>query len=110
MKLTSYLYLLVKLRLHGAVSPSPKISSWHDAELSMRYIFVVWFFVKHRDNFSHIQYGTVRDTYLSFLIAFWRLYQYNIEHCPVCEEYLLYMTFQESALFLSLDYWWWWLY
>jgi hypothetical protein len=28
------------------------MSSWHDASISIGYVFIVWNFVKHRDNFT----------------------------------------------------------
>jgi hypothetical protein len=38
--------------MHGAVSPFPHTSSWRGAYLSTKYIFMVWYLFKHRDNFA----------------------------------------------------------
>jgi hypothetical protein len=42
MKLTTHLQLVLKLSIHGAISPPPL------------YVFVVWFLINHRDNFTFI--------------------------------------------------------
>jgi len=51
MKLITHLHLVFKLRMHGTVSPLPKyvFMTWC---LSAGYIFIVWYLVKHRDNFN----------------------------------------------------------
>jgi len=52
MKLTTHLHLVLRLGLCGAIPPLPDTSSWCGALLSIVYIFMVWYIVKHRNNFN----------------------------------------------------------
>jgi len=55
MNLTTHLHLeCVELYLHF-----PNTSSWNDMYLSKGYIFMVWYLVKHRDNFACLTF-TIR--------------------------------------------------
>jgi uncharacterized membrane protein len=38
--------------MRGAITPLPHASSWHGSWLSTGYVFIVWYLVKHRDNFT----------------------------------------------------------
>jgi hypothetical protein len=38
--------------MHGAVPQLPYMPSWCDIKLSIGYIFMAWYLVEHRDNFS----------------------------------------------------------
>jgi len=38
--------------MRGAISPFHNTSSWHGAWLSTGYVFMAWYLVKHRDNFT----------------------------------------------------------
>jgi hypothetical protein len=51
-KLTTHLNLVWRLRMLRTVLPLPHASSWRGAELSDECIFMVWYVVKHRDNFT----------------------------------------------------------
>jgi hypothetical protein len=51
MKLTTHLHLVPRLR-HGAIQPLLNTSSWHSAQLSKGYFFMIWCLVKHKYNFT----------------------------------------------------------
>jgi hypothetical protein len=40
--------------MHGAITPLPNTSSWRGAKLNNGYVFMVWYLVKHRDNFAYL--------------------------------------------------------
>jgi len=40
--------------MHGTKPPVLNMSSWHGAQLSNGYYFMVWYLFKHRDNFTLI--------------------------------------------------------
>jgi hypothetical protein len=46
------IHLVPKLRMHGAIPPFPNMSSWRGAGLSTGYIFMTWYLIKHRENFT----------------------------------------------------------
>jgi len=52
MKLTTHLYLIPTLRMHGALPLLPHMSSWCGSYLSKGYVFMAWYLVKNRDNFT----------------------------------------------------------
>jgi hypothetical protein len=39
-KLTTHLYLMLRLRMRGAIPPIPPTSSWRGAQLSIGYVFM----------------------------------------------------------------------
>jgi hypothetical protein len=52
MKLTTHIHLVLSLGMCGTIPPLPHMSAWHGAWLSTGYIFMVWYLLKHRDNFA----------------------------------------------------------
>jgi hypothetical protein len=38
--------------MRGAILPLPNTSSWCSAKLRTGYVFIVWYLVKHKDNFT----------------------------------------------------------
>jgi hypothetical protein len=55
MKLSTHLHVVPRLRMHGAVPPLPHIFMvWC---LITAFIFMVWYFVKYKDNFALLIVG-----------------------------------------------------
>jgi hypothetical protein len=52
MKVATHLHLVRRLKVHGAIPTLPHTSSWRGAQLSKGYDFMLWFLVKHTDNFT----------------------------------------------------------
>jgi hypothetical protein len=51
-KLITHPHLAPRLRMRGNITPLPNTSSWHVASLSNQGVFMAWYFVKHRYNFT----------------------------------------------------------
>jgi len=47
-----HFYLVPRLRMHGAIHPLPHASSWCCALVRNGDIFMAWYLVKHRYNFT----------------------------------------------------------
>jgi hypothetical protein len=43
MKLTTYIHLVPRLRMRGAILPFPHTSSWRGVYLSIGYVFMAWY-------------------------------------------------------------------
>jgi len=63
MKLTTHLHLVPRLRMCGAIPLLPQCIFMAWCLISNGYIFMAWYIVKHRDNFT-----------FTFLLMLWMLY------------------------------------
>jgi len=63
MKLTTHFHVVPSLRMRGVIPPLPYMSSCRGAYLSMRYIFMAWYLVKHRESFTFYLYTLFEDKF-----------------------------------------------